>query len=62
MIKQLLLLPIVIRALDQFKRIVYLEQSLISGFVPVRLANDLGRVREERRISSPSAIPGVLVK
>jgi len=62
MIKQLLLLPVVIRPLDQLEGIIQLENLLVAGFVPVRLANDLGRIGEKRCISSPGAIPNVCVQ
>lgn len=61
MVEQLLLLPVVIRPFDQLERIIQLEQLLVASFVPVRLANDLARVREKRRISSPGAIPDIRV-
>lgn len=62
MIEQLLLLPVVVRPPDQLEGITHLEQLLIASFFPVRLANDLGRICEERRISGPSAIPDICVK
>ena len=62
MIEQLLLPLVVVRTLDQLERITQLERLLVAGFVLVRLANDLGRICEKRRISSPSAIPDIRVK
>ena len=62
MIEQLLLPPVVVRPPDQLEGIAHLEQLLIASFIPVRLANDLTRIREERRISCPSAIPDIRVK
>jgi len=61
-IEQLLLPPVVVCPPDQLEGIAHLEQLLIASFVPVRLANDLTRIREERRISGPSAIPDIRVK
>lgn len=61
MVEQLLLLPIIFRPFDQLERIAELEHLLVTSFVPVRLANDLARVREKRRISSPGAIPDIRV-
>jgi len=62
LVEQLLLLPIVVRPLDQLERVVQLEQLLVSSFVPVRLANDFGGVCEKGRVSSPSAIPDIRVQ
>lgn len=62
MIEQLPLPPVVVRSPDQLEGITHLEQLLVASFVPVRLANDLTRIREERRISGPSAIPDIRVK
>jgi len=62
MVKQFLLVPIVVRPLDQLKRVIQLEQLLVASFVPVRFANDLGGIREEGCISSPSAIPDIRVQ
>jgi len=62
MVKKFLLVPIVVRPLDQLKRVIQLEQLLVTSFVPIRFANDLGGICEEGRISSPSAIPDICVK
>ena len=62
MVKQFLLVPIVVRPLDQLKGVIQLEHLLVAGFVPVRFANDLGGVCEKCRISSPSAIPDIRVQ
>lgn len=62
MIEQFFLVPVIVRPLDQLERVVHLEELLVTSFIPVRLANDFGRVGEKRRISSPSTVPDIRIQ